>query len=79
MAYSMELNGRIIFLAAKAETAIGDYIEHGVDLKTILDMVKHNYKLIITERYLIIGFSFGLSSFTYSNLLEIMSVQTSEV
>ena len=28
-------------------TAIGDYIEHGIDLKTILDMVKHNYKLIM--------------------------------
>ena len=26
MAYSMELNGRTIFLAAKAETAMGDYI-----------------------------------------------------
>ena len=26
MAYSMELNGRTIFLAAKAETALGDYI-----------------------------------------------------
>ena len=26
MAYSMELNGRSIFLAAKAETAMGDYI-----------------------------------------------------
>ena len=28
-------------------TAIADYIEHGIDLKTILDMVKHNYKLIM--------------------------------
>ena len=26
MAYSIELEGRTIFLAAKAETAVGDYI-----------------------------------------------------
>lgn len=31
-------------------TAIADYIEHGIDLKTILDMVKHNYKLIMEIR-----------------------------
>ena len=28
-------------------TAIGDYIEHGIDLKTMVDMVKHNYKLLM--------------------------------
>lgn len=28
-------------------TAIEDYIEHGIALKTILDTVKHNYKLIM--------------------------------
>lgn len=31
-------------------TAIGDYIEHGIDLKTMVDMVKHNYKLLMEIR-----------------------------